>query len=270
MGRPHTMLWRCLRRLCVSGVDLHLHILAVAAELLRLLVKQFISLMHFVCASQLARRPRRHAKQAKEVVRQVAAIRNVWKWRNGSAFQWNLWCMETLGDRWRLQVLCSSPLSSKPLSWGPWAMGCGFRAETLTPERFMSASLLRPLPNFVLLPLTKEFQLNIIYVAQKDVNLMRGTRILNEASPLRRGPPNSFRSKVVRCSLVVSSRVTPNGPVSLFLLSHSRAKGFVFAAFYTSSLPDGLPPTGAERKWKGARVWTRRSCKQPSSGNDSS
>lgn len=73
-------------------------------------VKQFVSLMHFAaaksCDCQLrpggARRPRRPTRPNQTKATRLCLHGT--KWRNGSAFQWNLWRMETLDDRWRLQV----------------------------------------------------------------------------------------------------------------------------------------------------------------------
>lgn len=76
-------------------------------------VKQFVSLMHFAAeqlkaASQvesdigvdLPSRPSRPDRTQPSDLQPAHGT----KWRNGSAFQWNLWRMETLDDRWRLQV----------------------------------------------------------------------------------------------------------------------------------------------------------------------
>jgi len=89
MERPHT----------IPGADLQLHIPKRPRQLvlrarrlgLRLLVKQFISLMHFECVCQGAKEPGILYPCILVAVPSTCPDprmpRNVWKWRNGSAFQ---------------------------------------------------------------------------------------------------------------------------------------------------------------------------------------
>lgn len=152
-------------------------------------VKQFVSLMHFAAAKSSdcqprptrpggARRPRRPTRPNQAKATRLCLHGT--KWRNGSAFQWNLWRMETLDDRWRLQVRVAFFLFS---SYGAcqggrvgvsWLMLMLWHQQIYgsPPQKFcvcVCCLFWRSLANFFVFRLStsKEFQLNIIYVAPK-------------------------------------------------------------------------------------------------------